>query len=264
MNAPGAVMCDRSVVGPASVAPDCGLRTVGDMDDRTAAPAVDLGSVLGVVAGSDGQPLTRTEKLVLLVWAASTSDGDEPVNVDALAHSCLATPAAVGAALRRLETKGLVSLLTSPAGLQVRPGAALLEPGATPTVEPPSAQALYDGLVGVGGILDGFRSDFPHDPVLAYHSALTAAEQLARDFAGISKDLPGYLRNAIIAAAASATHELDGRQVGRLCREAKVLGDRGGHHVVAALFATASADINGDTVAYVCRTARRYAGEDNR
>jgi hypothetical protein len=223
--------------------------------------SLSCASLLPVSSGVDGQPLTRTEKLVLLAWGATLPHGDEPVSLEALATACLATPSAVAAALRRLENKGLLSLSSTGTVLHVRPGPALLEPGASPAPRP-TPEALLDGLVGVGGILDGFRADYADEPVLAYHAALAAAEQLAKDFAGASKDLAGYLRNAVLAAAARDAHELEGKALGRLCREAKILGARGAHHVVAALFATASSDITGDTVAYVCRAARRLAGEE--
>lgn len=232
-------------------------RTMQQMGDHL----VSCVSLLPVVAAADGRPLTRTEKLVLLAWGATYS-GDDPVNLEALAVACLATPSAVAAALRRLADKGLVSLISTGNLLRVHPGPALVEPGTELPVVPPSADALLDGLVGIGGVLDGFRTDYRTEPVLAYHATLAAAEQLARDFPGVSKDVGGYLRNAVIAAAARDAHDLEGKAVARLCREAKVLGSRGGHHMVAALFATASADINGDVVSYVCRAARRLAAEE--
>jgi hypothetical protein len=220
-------------------------------------------SLLPVVAAVDGRPLTRTEKLVLLAWGANYTAGvDEPVNLDTLAVACLATPSSVAAALRRLADKGLLSLVSTGTTLRVHPGPALVEPGTELPVLPPTAEALHDGLVGVGGVLDGFRADYVNEPVLAYHATLTAAEQLARDFPAVSRDVAGYLRNAVIAAAARDAHDLEGKAVGRLAREAKVLGARGGHHVVAALFATASAAITGDVISYVCRAARRLAQEE--
>lgn len=218
-------------------------------------------SLLPVVSGADGQPLTRTEKLVLLAWGATLPGGGSPVSLEALATACLATPNAIAAALRRLENKGLVSLMSTGTVLHARPGPALLEPD-TERIVKPTPETLLDGLVGIGGILDGFRADYADEPVMAYHATLSAAEQLAKDFPGLSRDVAGYLRNAVIAAAARTTHEFEGKALGRLCREAKVLGVRGAHHVVAALFATASSDITGDGVSYVCRAARRFAGEE--
>jgi hypothetical protein len=224
--------------------------------------AISCSSLLPVVAATDGRPLTRTEKLVLLAWGATYSAGDDLVNLDMLAMACLASPSSVAAALRRLADKGLLSLVSTGTTLRAHPGPALLEPGTPLPVLAPTAEALLDGLVGVGGILDGFRADYVNEPVLAYHATLSAAEQLATDFPAVSKDPAGYLRNAVIAAAARDAHDLEGKAVGRLAREAKVLGARGAHHVVAALFATASAAINGDAVSYICRAARRLAAEE--
>lgn len=212
-----------------------------------------------VRTGRSGRSLTRLEKLVLLVVAAYPSGASVPE----VAHGALTGERSARQVLRALGRDGLVVAqlvdseqerwLIAPPDWD---GGAVDDIDDNDRVDPTPA-ALAEGLVGEQGVLEGFLDDFPDDPTTAYRFALAAARQLGEDFAPVSKDLHGYLRNAVIARAVEdAGHEMPSRDLGRLCREAKVLGTDGGGWIVAALFATASADITGNVASYVIRAAR--------
>jgi hypothetical protein len=239
--------------------------TEGDLDAEVV-PVVPTTAAWAatVRVGLSGRPLTRLEKLVLVVTAAANGDG-APLHV--IAQQSLTGERSARTALRTLARDGLVVAWSDSDGTERwRAATPAWDGTALPTGDlaekiVPTPAALSEGIVGDGGVLDGFLEDFPDDPVTAYRFTLRAADELGELFANISKNLTGYLRNAIIARAVTdAGHdEMPSRDIGRLCREAKVLGADGADFVVVALYATASADITGNVASYVIRTARSTA-----
>lgn len=216
-----------------------------------------------VRTGAAGRALTRLEKLVLMVVAAHT-DG---ASLEEITTGALAGERATRTVLRTLSRDGLVVHRTDDTTerwIAAQPAwdGTTIETDETPArpTEAPTAAALCEGLLGEQGVLDGFLEDFADDPVTAYRFTLAAIAGLSESFGHVCKDLSGYLRNAVIARAIADTgHEITGRDLGRVCREARVLGSDGGDWVVAALYATASADITGNAASYVIRCARSMA-----
>ena len=204
-----------------------------------------------------GRALTRLEKLALLVVATG---GPEGADVNTVADRALTSVRYAQRVLKTLGRDGLVVVVSAGSDAErwtlARPDwdGQQLDDSDKPDA---TASALVEGLLGEGGILEGFLEDFPDDITLAFRMTLAAATELAEEFSHVSKDVHGYLRNAVIARAVEESgHELTGRDIGRLNREAKVLG---ADWVVMALFTTASADITGNATSYVIRVARGHA-----
>lgn len=204
-----------------------------------------------------GRALTRLEKLALLVVATCGPDG---ADVDTVAERALTSARYAQRVLKTLGRDGLVVVVSAGSDVErwtlARPDwdGQELDDSDKPDA---TASALVEGLLGEGGILEGFMEDFPEDITLAFRMTLVAATDLAEEFSHVSKDVAGYLRNAVMARAVEESgHEISGRDLGRLNREAKVLG---ADWVVTALFTTASADISGNATSYVIRVARGHA-----
>lgn len=131
--------------------------------------------------------------------------------------------------------------------------------------ETPCASAEVTASQLAGG-LDDFATDmlastFASDPSGAFQASLDAAEVLAADHPDVSPSIRSFLRNRVLGRAAKHFHELDDRSIGRLCKEAAVLGDDGHRWLVQALASTASAPIDGNAASYVIATARRTAAQ---
>lgn len=221
----------------------------------------------------DGSRLTPAAKLVLLViadyinaesgtaWASMPRIARESQLSERWARKTIAQLEELGLLLveRRRQDDGqnLTNVYRLPA---MQPTAALTTH--TPAHDGPvKAADLREALVGDDGILDGFLVDYPDSPAQAYLAALDAADVLAAENAGVSKDTQGYLRNAVVAHAAQTYAEIDGKPLARLNREAKALGVDGHRWLVRALLHTASANVEGDLCSYAIAAARRMKSE---
>lgn len=227
-----------------------------------------------VTHAPSGEPITKSEKLFLLVIADyhNSETGVAWPSVRRLARECLMSERNVRYVAKALEEKGLLRIERSrkedgsnysnryrlPA---LAPESSLAVQATQPAPTQIKASDIAKALTGDNGVLDGFMADFPDNPAAAYRATLDAADLLAAENDGLSKDLKGYLRNAVIAHAAIEVAELDGKAIGRLGREAKVLGDSGPFWIVKALLHTASANVEGDAASYVIATARRMKAE---
>lgn len=108
-----------------------------------------------------------------------------------------------------------------------------------------------------GPVIDELLAEQPGNPVAAFCQALTEARSIADEHSHLSPKIKSTLTNAVVARAAAETHDLEGKELPRLYKEAKVLGPHGPEWLVTALYHTASADIEGSAASYVIQTARR-------
>jgi hypothetical protein len=235
-----------------------------------------------ITHGPTGDAVTRSEKLLLLVLADyyNGEEGCAWPSMSRLAREALMTERHARTLTQSLEAKGLVRIervrladghnatnrYHLPAlDAEALPGAAPHPSKATPVVDGPlTAADLADGLVGDGGVLDGYLGDFADAPVRAYGAALAAADILAAEHPGLSRNLRGFLRNAVVAHAAAEVAGIEGKGLARLYREAKALGADGHTWIVTALLSTASAAIDGDPTSYAIAAARRMKAEGSR
>lgn len=236
-----------------------------------------------VTHSADGSKLDAKEKVVLLLLVDMTNaaTGDAWPLISTLATYSALSERSVRYALSGLKDKGLIkvtyqkveqhknlpnrykvivdaSLLDS-VELVAAAGTAIAEPA--PVVAAPerlTVRAVAAELCGEGGIVDALLVDL--DPTAAYVQALTYADELADAYPDLSKDPRAFLRNAVVSRAALDLHGIEARAAARLAKEAKVLGPGGHQRIVQALTHTASADIKGDAVSYVCAAARRLNG----
>lgn len=232
-------------------------------------------------AGPTGEPITRSEKLLLLCVADyfNNDRGYAWPSVDSLARETMLSTRHVRNLLVSLARKGLVEIEhrtgdTSRYRLPAMPGSEVWErpvkksaPAAKPapvaTPESATAKELAAGLVGTDGVLDGYLADVDGGRIDlgdAYFRTLDDADALATEFDGASRDLRTFLRNAVLARCVADVHGVE-KGFARLSKEAKVLGSDGHRWLVSAALHTASAAINGDPVSYVIRAARRMAAE---
>ena len=223
-----------------------------------------------------GARITRSEKLLLLCLADyhNPAHGYAWPSVERLAAEAMLSERQARNLLRSLEAKGLVTTErrvgeTSRYRLPAMPGEEVWTEApaksAADKSTKPKARDIADALVGADSVLDGYLADFDagrlDDVAQPYLRTLDDADLLADQFHETSKDLRGFLRNAVIARCAADTHGIDGRGATRLAKEAKVLGTHGHRWIVSALLHTASADITGDAPSYVIKTARRMAAD---
>jgi hypothetical protein len=230
----------------------------------------------------NGETVSRSEKLLLLCIAdfINIEKGYAWPSLQRLAAEALLSERQCRNLLRSLERKGLVATeqrvgstsryrLPAMPGEEVWTAPATAAPAAAPAVKETAtgsvtARDLADGLVGPDGVLDGYLLDAEAGTITvteAYMQTLTDGDALAVEFADVSKDVRGFLRNAVVSRCAVDLHGVAPKAFGRLNKEAKVLGVDGHRWLVSALLHTASADISGDPVSYVVRTARRMAAE---
>jgi hypothetical protein len=226
-----------------------------------------------VTHAPSGEPITKTEKLFLLVVAdyVNAETGVAWPSVARLARECLMSQRNVRYVAQSLEAKGLLRIERirkddgSNANNRYRFPAMAPESqlSVAPVSQPAQLKAsdIAAALTGPGGILEGYLADFADQPAAAYRATLDAADLLAAEHAGVSKDLRGYLRNAIVAHVALDVAELDGKAIGRLNREAKALGESGPLWLITALLRTASANVEGDLASYAIAAARRMKQE---
>jgi hypothetical protein len=234
-----------------------------------------------VTHGPTGDTITRSEKLLLLVVADyhNAETGHAWPSMTRLAREALMSERHARTLTQSLEAKGFIRIervkrpdgnnFTNRYWLPALPveglqGAALhRNPAKVEKVEGASITAadLVEGLVGDGGVLDGYLSDYETCPVQAYAAALEAADVLAAEHTGVSRNVRGHLRNAIVARAAADVAGIEGKGLARLYKEAKALGADGHAWLVTALIHTASADIDGDPTSYAIAAARRMKAE---
>jgi len=224
-----------------------------------------------------GEKINRSEKLVLLCLAdyLNIERGYAWPSVARLASECLLSERQCRNVLRSLEGKGFILTearcgetnayrFAAMPGVDVWANTAVTQNKKSDEVKL-SATSLVEGLVGEGGVLDGYLADHVagriDDIAQVYLNALLDADALASEFDGLSKDLRGHLRNAVMIRCAADTHGIGYPQAGRLTKEAKLLGVDGHRWIVVALLHTASAAISGDPTSYVISTARRRAAE---
>jgi hypothetical protein len=226
-----------------------------------------------VKTGANGEPLTPTEKLALLILAdyLNAETGYAWPSIATIAADCLVTDRHAQKVLRSLEAKGLITVQEryGKDGRQMSSAYRLLigsipAPDLPPvdpdpeTVAPVTANEIRSALVSE--VLPAMLDDFPDKPVDGYRACLEAADVLAADNPGVSKDLRGFLRNAVLVEAARDSHDLEPSSKGtaRLLKEGRVLGHE---WLVVALFQTASADIKGDPTSYIIKVARNLKAE---
>lgn len=222
--------------------------------------------------GVNGEVLTPSQKLALMVLADYSNaerGGIAWPSIETLAADCLVGVRQMHNVLSALERAGLLQInrKVTPWGgntyrLLVGAIPAPDEDRELPAAEPEPAKlnatdictALIDELLPV--YLGEATS-----PAAGYLEVLDAADDLAADHPGLSKDLPGYLRDAVLTHAAEFVHDIEPRQAARLSKEAKVLGTSGHRWLISALFHTASAGIDGDPISYTIAAARRLMAE---
>lgn len=219
-----------------------------------------------VRTGVKGEPLTPSAKLALLCLADYQGrNGWAWPSVETLAADCLVGVRQMHNILRQLEAAGLieVSRRSTPWGgnrYRVFVGAL---PAPEPEKEDPAEAAVTASEIRTA-LMEELLPVLIEDsdtPAEAYLAALDAADTLANDNEGVSRDLRGFLRNAVLAHAAEALHSVPVKQVARLSREAKILGRDGHRWILLGLLQTSSADITGDPCSYVIGTARRLKAE---
>lgn len=224
-----------------------------------------------------GDRITRSEKLLLLCIADyfNQERGYAWPSVARLGTEAMLSERHVRNLLASLTRKGVLAVehrigATSRYRLPAMPGdevwatPAKAKPAPAPEQPTATAKELADGLVGADGVLDGYLADAEAGRITisaAYHLALEDADALASDFEGASPGLRGHLRNAVVGRCAVDLHGTPSKSLGRLSKEAKVLGIDGHKWLISACVHTASAAINGDAVSYVVRTARRMKAE---
>jgi hypothetical protein len=234
-----------------------------------------------VTHGPTGDAITRSEKLLLLVVADyhNAETGHAWPSMTRLAREALMSERHARTLTQSLEAKGLIRIervkrpdgnnFTNRYWLPALPveglqGAALHPNPAKVEEASITAADLVEGLVGDGGVLDGYLTDYCTSPVRAYSAALDAADLLAAEHTGVSRNVRGHLRNAVVAHAAADIAGIEGKGLARLYKEAKALGADGHAWVVTALVHTASADIDGDPTSYAIAAARRMKAEASR
>lgn len=230
-----------------------------------------------VTRGANGAPLDTKEKVVLMLLVDMTNPktGDAWPRVATLAEYGCMGERTVRYAIAGLKEKGLLEVRyvrmednrNAANRYRVLVQHQLLGDQADVVVEDtpePAAQRLgirevARDLCGEAGIIDDLLVSM--DPTSAYVTGLTYADELAAAYPELSKDPQAFLRNAVVLRAAYDTHGIDAKSAARLTKEAKVLGNHGHARIVQALTHTASANITGDPVSYICAAARRLNQE---
>ena len=225
-----------------------------------------------VTHSPEGEALTRSEKLVLMVISDyhNNESGYAWPSMPRLAREAIMSERHARTITQALEKKGLLRIerMRREDGLNfnnryflppLEASAPLAPVPANVVTKAPTATEIGEALVDE--VLPAFLADFPDAPLQGFIATLDAAVILAEENAGASKDIGSYLRNRVIAAAAAEYSDVDGKGMARLFREAKVLGPDGGKWVVAAILNTTSANVEGDATSYVIASARRMKAE---
>lgn len=220
-------------------------------------------------SGVHGEKLTPSAKLALVCLADYQGrNGWAWPSIERLAADCLVGTRQMHNLLVQLETAGLieVSRRSTPWGgnrYRVLVGAI-----AAPTPDVPEEHAAAVEELSSTEVRTALIDELlpvllaeADTPAAGYLAALDAADQLAADNADLSPELPAFLRNAVLVAAAEQAHNIEPKSASRLLREAKTLGADGHRWISAALWHTASADVTGDPCSYVIATARRLKAD---
>jgi hypothetical protein len=230
-----------------------------------------VGYVKEMLVAPSGEALTPAEKLVALVIADyyNAELGYAYPSMERLAAEALVGDRHCRRIVKQLEAKGVLAIRQGGGRFANRyafPGldGVALPPVADVEPQVSAAAEASDGKLtasevaaGLRDVLDGLLADYPDDPTQAYMDGLVVAGQLADEFADLSKDMPKFLRNSVIAHAADRVHgdRVEGAELSRLYRAATTLGPEGARWVIWALWRTASARITGSVVSYVIKVA---------
>jgi hypothetical protein len=231
----------------------------------------------------NGELLTSTEKLVALLIANyyNTEAGYAWPSMERLAEDSLISERQCRRIVRQLEDKGVITVdvggrsngvylanrygfpgLSAPKKAAV---AEIVSPAPTAPADVTAETALSATVLaeGLREVIDAYLVDYQGDPMSAYLAGLEAAQVLASDHPGLSKNLAQHLRNVVISHAAEFTHgaAIPGKAHPRLYKAAATLGPQGAEWIITALCWTETAAITGDATAYVIRAAQnRKAG----
>lgn len=234
-----------------------------------------------MLVAPNGEPLTPAEKLVALVLADyyNSELGYAYPGIERLAAESLVGERHCRRIIHALEAKGVVSIEQGGGRFANRYRFPGVEGSVPPEVnvptpvaaahETPDKLTASEVAAGMREVIDGLLSDFDDDPVQAYMEALRICHQLGEEHADLSKDFPKYLRNQVIAHAASRVHgdTIEGSELSRLYRAATTMGAEGARWIIWALWQTATASIKGNVVSYVIKVAQSgkssWKGENN-
>lgn len=230
-----------------------------------------VGHVKEMLVAPSGEALTPAEKLVALVIADYYNPelGYAYPSMERLAAESLVGDRHCRRIVKQLEAKGVLSIETGGGRFANRyrfphlDGVSIPPAGDVAPAPAAAVEAAEDKLnaaelaSGLRDVIDGLLADYPDDPAQAYMDGLVAAGQLAADYPGLSKDLPKFLRNTVIAHAADRVHgdRIEGSELSRLYRAATTLGPEGARWVIWALWRTATARITGNVASYVIKVA---------
>lgn len=234
-----------------------------------------------MLVAPNGEPLTPAEKLVALVLADyyNAELGYAYPSIDRLSAESLVGERHCRRLIHSLESKGVVCIEAGGGRFANRyrfPGVEGSVPADVNVPAPvaaahetPEKLTASEVASGLREVIDGLLSDFDDDPVQAYMEALRVARQLGEEHADLSKDFAKYLRNQVIAHAASRVHgdAIEGSEIARLYRAATTLGAEGARWIIWALWQTATASIKGNVTSYVIKVAQSgkasWKGSDN-
>jgi hypothetical protein len=234
--------------------------------------------VKGMLVAPGGEPLTAAEKLTALCLADyfNAEAGYAYPSVERLAAESLVGERQCRRIIRSLERKGVITVEVGGGRLASRYRFPQLDtPNPVPPLpavvveaaeEPVGPLGAKDLAAGLRDVLDGYLADFDDNPVQAYLEGLKTAAELAQDYPGLSTGLAKSLRNTVISHAAERVHgdRIEGREHPRLYRAATTLGPEGAAWVIWSLWQTATADIKGNVVSYVIKTAERGRADAQR
>jgi hypothetical protein len=225
-----------------------------------------------MLVAPSGDPLSPAEKLVALVLADyfNAELGYAFPSMERLAAESLVGDRHCRRIVKALEEKGVLAIETGGGRYANRyrfpqlDGVAL-PPVADPEPVPAAGHAAVEERLtvtevadGLREVIDGLLSDLDDDPVQAYMEGLRVAQDLAVEYADLSKDAAKFLRNVVIAHAAERVHGdlIEGAELPRLYRAATTLGAEGARWVIWALWQTATASIKGNVASYVIKVAQ--------
>jgi hypothetical protein len=229
-----------------------------------------VGYVKEMLVAPSGEALTPAEKLVALVIADyyNSELGYAYPSMERLAAESLVGDRHCRRIVKQLEAKGVLAIEQGGGRFANRyrfpgltgglPPVKNVEPAPAAAVEAAEEKLNASELAsGLRDVLDGLLDDYADNPTQAYMDGLIVAGQLATDYADLSKDMPKFLRNAVIAHAADRVHgdRIEGSELSRLYRAATTLGPEGARWIIWALWRTASARITGNVASYVIKVA---------
>jgi hypothetical protein len=234
-----------------------------------------------ITVAPDGSPLTSTEKLVLYVLADYYNPAYSCAwpRQEVLARVCCLSRSSVVRALGSLGRKGLVTQehRFDKDGRQINSRYRLALHWTPVTVDEPvedipadepapaaaakvTVTALRDGLLELAPAIAADYADVGAHA--GYRAVLDAAVTLAGDHPAVSKDPTKYLSDAVVVWAIEDLHSIPAaKTASRISKATATLGSDAHRALLAALTDTAAADVKGDIISYVVRTAENRIRE---